>query len=88
MHSIGKNGENLIKLNQLSQVDIRPFRKTLHEFITPQALLHSSVPISKTRLWQELPEAMSPAYALHDKILHEAIEANRVYVFQIVGDSF
>jgi predicted ATPase/class 3 adenylate cyclase len=41
-----------------------------------------------TRLWQEQPEAMSHAHALHDKILHEAIEANRGYVFQIVGDSF
>jgi class 3 adenylate cyclase len=28
-----------------------------------------------TRLWQEQPEAMSLAHALHDKILHEAIEA-------------
>jgi predicted ATPase/class 3 adenylate cyclase len=41
-----------------------------------------------TRLWQEQPEAMSHAHALHDKILHETIEANRGYVFQIVGDSF
>src|SRR5574341_1296774 len=41
-----------------------------------------------TRLWQEQPEAMSHAHALHDRILHEAIEANRGYVFQIVGDSF
>ncbi len=41
-----------------------------------------------TRLWQEQPEAMSHAHALHDKILHEAIEANHGYVFQIVGDSF
>jgi predicted ATPase/class 3 adenylate cyclase len=41
-----------------------------------------------TRLWQEQPEAMSHAHALHDQILHEAIEANHGYVFQIVGDSF
>jgi predicted ATPase/class 3 adenylate cyclase len=41
-----------------------------------------------TRLWQEQPQAMSHAHALHDEILHEAIEANHGYVFQIVGDSF
>ena len=41
-----------------------------------------------TRLWQEQPQAMSHAHALHDRILHEAIEANHGYVFQIVGDSF
>src|SRR5512134_1551788 len=41
-----------------------------------------------TRLWQEQPEAMSRSHSLHDKILHEAIEANHGYVFQIVGDSF
>ena len=41
-----------------------------------------------TRLWQEQPEAMSHAHALHDQILLEAIEANHGYVFQIVGDSF
>jgi class 3 adenylate cyclase len=43
---------------------------------------------NSTRLWQEQPEAMSHAHALHDRILHEAIEANHGYVFQIVGDSF
>ena len=41
-----------------------------------------------TRLWQEQPEAMSHAHALHDKILHEAVAENHGYVFQIVGDSF
>lgn len=41
-----------------------------------------------TRLWQEQPDAMSHAHALHDKILREAVEANHGYVFQIVGDSF
>ena len=41
-----------------------------------------------TRLWQEQPEAMLHAHALHDKILYEAIEANHGYVFGIVGDSF
>lgn len=41
-----------------------------------------------TRLWQEQPEAMAQAHALHDQILHEAMEANHGYVFQIVGDSF
>jgi predicted ATPase/class 3 adenylate cyclase len=41
-----------------------------------------------TRLWQEQPEAMSRAHALHDRILREAIEANHGHVFQVVGDSF
>lgn len=41
-----------------------------------------------TRLWQEHPEAMAQAHALHDQILHETIEASHGYVFQIVGDSF
>ena len=41
-----------------------------------------------TRLWQEQPEAMSHAHALHDKILQEAMEANHGYVFRTVGDSF
>ncbi|HVN54262.1 MAG TPA: adenylate/guanylate cyclase domain-containing protein [Anaerolineaceae bacterium] len=41
-----------------------------------------------TRLWQEQPEAMSYAHTLHDRILHEAIEMNHGYVFQMVGDSF
>jgi len=41
-----------------------------------------------TKLWQEQPEAMAQAHAFHDKILHEAIEANHGYVFQVVGDSF
>ena len=41
-----------------------------------------------TKLWQEQPEAMAIAHARHDEILHEAIESNHGYVFQIVGDSF
>lgn len=41
-----------------------------------------------TQLWQQQPEAMSRAHAMHDKILHEVIEAHHGYVFQIVGDSF
>jgi len=41
-----------------------------------------------TRLWQENPEAMAVAHARHDAILHEAIESNHGYIFQIVGDSF
>ena len=43
---------------------------------------------NSTRLWQDQPEAMSIAHARHDEILHEAIESNHGYVFQIVGDSF
>jgi len=41
-----------------------------------------------TKLWQERPEEMAQAHALHDQILRETIETNRGYVFQIVGDSF
>lgn len=41
-----------------------------------------------TRLWQEQPEAMSHAHALHDIIVREAVEANHGYVFEIIGDSF
>lgn len=41
-----------------------------------------------TKLWQEQPKAMAQAHTLHDKILHEAIESNHGYVFQMVGDSF
>jgi class 3 adenylate cyclase len=41
-----------------------------------------------TRLWQEYPDAMSQAHALHDQILNEAITTYNGYVFQIVGDSF
>ena len=41
-----------------------------------------------TRLWQEQPEAMARAHALHDRILREAIETNHGHVFQVVGDSF
>jgi len=41
-----------------------------------------------TRFWQEQPDTMARAHALHDKVLNEAITANHGYVFQIVGDSF
>jgi predicted ATPase/class 3 adenylate cyclase len=41
-----------------------------------------------TRLWQEMPEAMSIAHARHDEIMRKAIEAHHGYTFQIVGDSF
>src|SRR5512146_3182558 len=41
-----------------------------------------------TRLWQEKPNAMSPAHACHNEILKAAIESNRGYVFQVIGDAF
>jgi predicted ATPase/class 3 adenylate cyclase len=41
-----------------------------------------------TRLWQEKTDAMSIAHARHNEILRTAIESNRGYVFQIIGDAF
>ncbi|MBV6402862.1 MAG: hypothetical protein CNIPEHKO_03178 [Anaerolineales bacterium] len=41
-----------------------------------------------TKLWENHPEAMPSAHARHDQILREAIEANRGYVFQVIGDAF
>ena len=41
-----------------------------------------------TRLWEEHPEAMRPALARHDAILHEAIEAHDGFVVKTTGDGF
>jgi predicted ATPase/class 3 adenylate cyclase len=41
-----------------------------------------------TRLWEEHPEAMHVAMAVHDRLLSEAIEARGGYVFKTVGDAF
>ena len=41
-----------------------------------------------TRLWEEHPEAMQPALARHDAILHEAIEAHDGFVVKTTGDGF
>src|SRR5512143_3396199 len=41
-----------------------------------------------TRLWQAQPEAMALSHARHDAILREAIEAQRGFIFQLVGDAF
>ncbi len=60
----------------------------------PQALPTGTVTFlftdieGSTHLWQEKPEAMAISHARHDEILHEAIESNHGYIFQIVGDSF
>jgi predicted ATPase/class 3 adenylate cyclase len=41
-----------------------------------------------TKLSQQHPDAMPVLLARHNQILHQAIEAQNGYVFQIVGDSF
>ncbi|NOH01888.1 MAG: tetratricopeptide repeat protein [Chloroflexi bacterium] len=41
-----------------------------------------------TKLWENHPEAMKTAHARHNQILQAAVEENRGYVFQIIGDSF
>ncbi|HEY7105970.1 MAG TPA: adenylate/guanylate cyclase domain-containing protein [Acidimicrobiia bacterium] len=43
---------------------------------------------NSTRLWDELPHAMSPALARHDEIVRDAIESNRGYVVKTTGDGF
>jgi predicted ATPase/class 3 adenylate cyclase len=39
-----------------------------------------------TRLWEEHPDAMSPALARHDEILRGAVEARRGHVVKTTGD--
>jgi predicted ATPase/class 3 adenylate cyclase len=39
-----------------------------------------------TRLWEEHPDAMRPALALHDEILRDAITAHGGYVVKTTGD--
>lgn len=41
-----------------------------------------------TRSWQDHPDAMGPALARHDEILHRAIEAHAGTPFSLAGDSF
>ena len=41
-----------------------------------------------TRLWEQHPDAMRPALARHDHLLHQAIADNNGYVFKTVGDAF
>ncbi|MCI0556357.1 MAG: adenylate/guanylate cyclase domain-containing protein, partial [Anaerolineae bacterium] len=41
-----------------------------------------------TKLAHEYAEAYESARARHHAILHDAIESNHGYVFQIIGDSF
>jgi class 3 adenylate cyclase len=41
-----------------------------------------------TRLWEEQPDAMSSALAVHDSILREEIERAGGIVFKTVGDAF
>jgi predicted ATPase/class 3 adenylate cyclase len=39
-----------------------------------------------TRLWDEFPDAMRPALARHDAILHDAVVAHRGFVVKTTGD--
>ncbi len=41
-----------------------------------------------TRLWEDHPEAMTPALRRHDAVLRQAIESHGGYVFKTVGDAF
>ena len=41
-----------------------------------------------TKLWEDCPEAMRLALAIHDSLLRQAIEQNNGYVFKTVGDAF
>lgn len=41
-----------------------------------------------TPLWEQMPELMRPAVALHHALLRRAIEANGGVVFKIIGDAF
>src|SRR5678816_4201627 len=41
---------------------------------------------SSTRLWEELPEAMSEALARHDEILRDAVDAHEGVVLSRMGD--
>ena len=41
-----------------------------------------------TRLWEQSPEAMRSALAVHDRILRAVIEAHGGYVFSTAGDAF
>jgi len=41
-----------------------------------------------TRLWEQHPQAMHAALALHDRLLRQAIEAWGGHIFQTVGDAF
>jgi DNA-binding NarL/FixJ family response regulator/class 3 adenylate cyclase len=43
---------------------------------------------NSTRLWEQHPQEMQAAHARHNQILRAAIEANRGYIFQVVGDAF
>lgn len=40
-----------------------------------------------TRLWHAHPEPMKQALALHDRILHAAIEAHEGFIFKTIGDA-
>ena len=41
-----------------------------------------------TKLWERHPQEMLIAQARHNQIVREAIESNKGYVFQIIGDAF
>ena len=41
-----------------------------------------------TKHWEQHPQEMLVAHARHNQILREAIESNKGYVFQVIGDAF
>ena len=44
--------------------------------------------VGSTPLWEQMPEAMRPAVALHHALLREAIDQNGGVVVKIIGDAF
>jgi predicted ATPase/class 3 adenylate cyclase len=43
---------------------------------------------ASTTLWSQDPKAMSPALAMHDAAMREAVGSNRGFVFKTIGDAF
>ncbi len=41
-----------------------------------------------TRMWQDHPQGMQSALAVHDRLMREAIESHAGYVFSTAGDAF
>src|SRR5205085_11599565 len=41
-----------------------------------------------SKLWERCPESMQAALARHDRLLRDAIEKQRGYVFKTMGDAF
>ena len=40
-----------------------------------------------TSLWKKFPQTMPEGLALHDRLVHDAIESHAGHVFQVTGDA-